>query len=86
MTLLMERELGDGRSLYVYSMLFTFRLCIGHTGDNGYNDAYCYPTLGGAVEGFSTWDGEGDAPDGWIRHIGTGRRRNLETGEEWLAR
>lgn len=23
---------------------------------------------------FATWDGTGD-PDGWIRHLGTGRRR-----------
>jgi hypothetical protein len=30
------------------------------------------------------WDGTGD-PEGWHRHPKSHRRRNLQTGEEWVA-
>jgi len=50
----------------------------------GYEDRWCYHTKEAATAAFEAWNGEGE-PDGWHRHPGTGRRRNPETGEEWVA-
>lgn len=49
----------------------------------GYEDKYCYETQSLAEGALCQWDGEGD-PLGWHRHLKTGRRRNLKTGEEWI--
>lgn len=72
-----HRELDDGQVLAVYPMIFTTRLCIGtiDTWAFGYQDAWCYPSPVSALLAMATWDGEGDPPDGWTRHIGSGRRR-----------
>lgn len=73
---LYTRELGDGRELTVYPMTFgKARLCIGEAGAPTYEDAWCYAFPALAVEAAKNWDGEGDAPVGWHRHIGSGRRR-----------
>lgn len=82
---LAHRVLSDGRELSVVPMIYTFRLCIGTEGDEtGYDDAYCFHDVQGAIKACMEWDGTGD-PEGWHRHIGSGRRRDPETGKEWVA-
>lgn len=75
---LYRRELEDGREIVVYPMLYTLRLCVGPVGD-GYERAWCYeprPKYGvPALIAAEMWDGEGDPPDGWIKEVGTERRR-----------
>lgn len=77
------RKLPDGRLCGVMRLLFhwTLHVDIDHT---GYADRYCYQTLSGALSALKDWDGTGE-PHGWHRHPKTGRRRNIETGKEWIA-
>jgi len=35
------------------------------------------------MDAFNKYDGS--EPEGWHRHPKSGRRRNIETGEEWIA-
>ena len=71
----MEKRLGDGRTIYVWAMTFgKGRLSVGATGALTVDDGWCYDTLEGAVRAAIEWDGTGE-PTGWMRHLGTGRRR-----------
>lgn len=73
-----ERELPDGRVLVLYPMVYTWRLCVGAADDRfGYDDAWCYPSeaVTVAIGALSEWDGAGDPAEGWVKHVGTGRRR-----------
>ncbi len=72
---LYQRELDDGRIIVVYPMLFTARLCIGPSDSPCYADAWCFNDPISAIIAAAQWDGDGDPPDGWHRHIGSGRRR-----------
>lgn len=76
------RELPDGRLCGVMRLMFHWTL---HVGIDfvGYADRYCYETLSGALLALERWDGTGD-PEGWHRHLKTGRRRDLKTGREWV--
>lgn len=74
-----ERELGDGRILVVYSMIYNDRICLGPAGWPTYDRAFCYPKGGAAVEAAERWDGEGDPPGEWIKETGTDRRRDERT-------
>lgn len=70
------RELEDGRMLVVYPLVMgTVRLCIGPPNIGTYDDAWCYQTPAEGLIAMAQWDGEGDPPVGWFRHIGSGRRR-----------
>lgn len=71
-----ERDLGDGRTLYLDPMMLgNVRLNIGKTGDRiNYDDGYCYHDPDAAWRALLGWNGEGD-PEGWYRHTTTGRRR-----------
>lgn len=77
------RNLPDGRLCGVHRLLFHWTM---HVDIDlcGYADRYCYQTEQGAISALKDWDGIGD-PEGWHRHVSTGRRRNLETGAEWVA-
>lgn len=71
-----ERQLPDGRIITVLAMIFNYRIAIGEGWE--YSDGWCYPRdLGKAfvLAAAQAWDGEGDPPDGWIKHLGSGRRR-----------
>lgn len=70
-----HRELPDGRVIVIYPQIFTTRLCIGPAKGQTYDDAWCYHHPDVALVAASQWDGQNDPPDGWHRHIGTGRRR-----------
>lgn len=62
--------------LTVYAMIFgKARLCIGMVDSSTYDDAWCYANPRAAIKAAITWDGEGDPPVGWHRHISSGRRR-----------
>ena len=70
------RDLGDGRGLWVYPMLYTFKLVIGPLGSLSYDDQWCYKDLQDVVTAFTTWNPlEQAEPEGWVRHPPTGRRR-----------
>lgn len=84
------RELDDGRCLVLYPMTFgKARLCVGPVGSSFLDDFFCYanPELG--LLALMKWDGHGDPPDGWHRHLASARRREVgafgETLREWVA-
>jgi hypothetical protein len=63
----------DGREATVTKAL----LCLGMHGDLAGADVYCYATSMSAVLSAALWI-EADCPaepDGWTRHVGTGRNR-----------
>lgn len=68
------RDLPDGRVVCVYPMTTTFALCI-DCNEYGYSDRYCYKRSELALHAAETWDGTGDPPLGWVRHVNSGRRR-----------
>ncbi len=69
-----EADLGDGRYIHVVPMTFgKARLNVGHQ-DHFYDDGWCYASPIAALMAAVAWDGEGE-PDGWHRHVTSGRRR-----------
>lgn len=77
------RNLPDGRLCGVMRLLFHWTLHV-DIDPVGYADRYCYMTKEGAIRALDEWDGIGD-PVGWHRHPLSGRRRDLETGKEWVS-
>jgi hypothetical protein len=70
------RELGDGRALWVYRMIYTYKLVIGQIGAAGFDNSWCYKNLASATYAFLTWNPLVEAePTGWVRHPHSGRRR-----------
>jgi hypothetical protein len=64
----------------------TGRIVIGQLQNwsRGYDEAYCYDTVGEAVIALLKWNGVGE-PDGWFRNPGTGRRRpNGDKTKEYI--
>lgn len=71
------RELGDGRAVYLDELFFDgHRLGVGFLGEDSYLDVWDYsPDCAAAAwRAALGWDGEGE-PEGWYRHLATGRRR-----------
>lgn len=87
--ILYERTLPDGRQISVLLMIFTFRICIGDP-EGDYEDGWCYPHDLGmreVLEIADSWNGIGDPPDGWVKHLGSGRRRrNGDPMREYVER
>jgi len=77
------KKLEDGRFCGVHRLLYHWTLHIG-IDEIGYEDRYCYPELDQALIGLAGYTGEGDPPGSWNRHPVSGRRRNIQTGEEWI--
>ena len=77
------KVLPDGRLVGVMKLLYHYSLHVG-IDEGGYSERYCYKDAAGCVLAMMAWDGEGD-PLGWHKHPESGRRRNLETGKEWIA-
>jgi hypothetical protein len=70
------REVGDGRGIWVYPMIYTFSLAIGPLGSPCYDNYWCYRDLLSVMKAYSEWDvTEEPEPQGWVRHPKTGRRR-----------
>lgn len=85
---LLARELDGGVLIVVYPMAFgNGRVCLGTLEDrSGFDDAWCYATCEQAIEAAAIWDGAGDPPVGWHRHIRSGRRRpNGDPAKEYIA-
>ena len=71
------RDYPNGiRAGIVKLLMGTGRICIGSitSWDSGYDEAFCYDTVGEAIIALLNWNGEGE-PDGWFRNPSTGRRR-----------
>lgn len=75
------RDLGAGRGLWIYPMMFTFKLVIGRIGADTYEDGWCYRReyMADFIRVFAAmnaWDpAQEKEPEGWVRHPPTGRRR-----------
>jgi hypothetical protein len=71
-----RRILADGRVLYLQPMLGgNLRVSLSQDVDDcGFHTNYCFHDHGAAWRAALGWDGDGD-PEGWVRHIETGRRR-----------
>lgn len=76
------KTMPDGTLCGVHPLMFHWTLVV-DIDPIGYRDRYCYATKEGAIRALQEWDGTGD-PEGWHRHVNSGRRRNPETGEEWI--
>jgi hypothetical protein len=71
------RELGDGRAVYLRDLLFEgLQIGIGVCGADAYSDVWDYQAdrTEDAWRAALAWDGAGE-PEGWYRHLRTGRRR-----------
>lgn len=77
------KQLPDGRVCGVHRLMYHWTMHV-NIDDIGWNDKYCFATRELAEKALLEWTGEGD-PTGWHRHLMTGRRRNIATGEEWIA-
>jgi hypothetical protein len=84
------RELEDGRAVSVWRMMFNLRICIGPSDLPCFDDGWCYARELGAAHVIAlatAWDGSGDPPAGWHKHVTTGRRRvNGDPAQEYVAR
>ncbi len=76
------RQLPDGRYIGTLRLLFHWTMHV-DIDPIGYADRYCFATYELAKKAFDEWSGDGD-PDYWHRHPKTGRRRDPETGREWV--
>lgn len=79
----MLKSMPDGRICGIHQLMYHWTMHVDiHL--MGYEDRYCYATREMAEIALNSWDGMGD-PILWHRHVNSGRRRNLQTGEEWVS-
>lgn len=76
-------KLPNGWICGAHRLLMHWTMHIGITEDS-IEDRYCFKTKELAEAAVRDWNGEGD-PDGWHRHVSSGRRRDPATGREWVA-
>ena len=73
------RRIDNVRYMAVQPFLYTHGIIWGYIADAkyGYEDRWCYPQATVAVAAASAWDGNAPwtEPQGWIKHVTTGRRR-----------
>lgn len=83
---LSERQLPDGRSVWLQRKIFTHAIVIGPTGASCYSDHWCYETRSLAEAALAAWDPMTTRePEGWIRHPQSGRRRpNGDKSKEYV--
>lgn len=61
--------------LWLQPMLYgNMRISLGHERSQCFFSNYCYHEIPAAWWAAIAWDGEGE-PEGWIRHLESGRRR-----------
>jgi hypothetical protein len=73
---LYHRALPSGKAITLYPLIMgTVRIVIGDQDAGDYDDAWCYSVPAAGLLAAGCWDGEGDPPEGWFRHIRTARRR-----------
>jgi hypothetical protein len=79
-----QTEANPARWKAICRFLATWAILTGDVGDRvTVGDRWCYHTLVDALHAFEAWDGTGE-PEGWHRHPYSGRRRDPDTGEEWV--
>ena len=68
----------DGWVVQVMPLMFTAAVVVSRPGALGYEDRWCYMSVGAAVAAGRAWQGPypGSEPSGWHRHPATGRRRD----------
>lgn len=71
-----RRELPHGRELHLAPASANARLTVSPIGGAGPEGSWCYPHHADGWRAALGWNGEGDPPDGWSRHLETGRRRH----------
>lgn len=71
-----RRELPHGRVLHLAPGGHNSRLTLSLVDAVGPEGSWCYTAYDEAWQAVLGWNGEGDPPDGWIRHIQSGRRRH----------
>lgn len=83
-----QRDLSDGRSVWLQRKMFTWAIVIGKTNDVCYDEHWCFTTLEVAKAQFHAWNPlETREPEGWIRHPLSGRRRtDGDPSQEYVAR
>lgn len=70
------RPLSNGNAIAVFPSLFgAGALHLAKQGNTWSESVYDYPDLVDAVNAAAEWSGEGDPPDGWVRHMPSARRR-----------
>lgn len=70
------RVLPDGRYTAVMQLAYTAAIiiCGASTVEQGIDERWCFHSAAEALAASAKWDGTGD-PEGWHRHIPSGRRR-----------
>lgn len=76
-----RRELPYGRVIHLHAASSNARLSISMLNSLGFEGSWCYPNHSDGWAAALGWNGEGDPPDGWIRHLETARRRKDGTAE-----
>lgn len=70
-----KRDLPHGRVIHLQPAGANARLTVGVTHGAGPEGTWCYGDHAAGWRAALGWNGEGDPPDGWHRHLDTGRRR-----------
>lgn len=83
------RRIDNLRYMAVQPYIYTHGIIWGYIRDAkyGYEDRWCYPHGPDAIRAASQWDGNAPLtePDGWIKHVTTGRRRpNGDKTKEYI--
>ena len=73
--------LPNGEFACIFKFAYTYAILFAMTAW-GYEQRWCYHSYESARQALTAWNGEGD-PEGWHRHMPSGRRRN-DTGAEWI--
>lgn len=70
------RTLENGKQLWLYTMMYTWRLAIGEQEAIGYDDYWCYDRQDVALRQFVIWEPtKTKEPEGWTKHKPSGRCR-----------
>lgn len=51
-----KRELGDGRAVWIYPLMFTHSICIGKINCPVYDDRWCYADRAKAEAALKVWN------------------------------
>jgi hypothetical protein len=71
------RLLPDGRAVWIQRKMFTHAITVGRADNGGTFDTHwCYESEAQALAALEKWNPfEQEEPEGWFRHVDTGRRR-----------
>lgn len=79
-------QLDDTHWVALYPQLFNYAIVVGRIGDEvGYEDRWDFKDFATAFAAMVVWKAKGYShePEGWVRHLRSGRRRpdGLKTSE-----